>query len=216
MRLIGINGFKRSGKGTVADILAARGRAGVVYQVGFADKVKILAARSLGYLDLSPRECISLMDEAKERWVLDTRTENDVIQFNTITGREFLQHIGTEARKLFGADFWVDQVLPQPTPYEYPSFRGEGPVEAVNDRLLQDRFPEVDCVAITDLRFPNEAERVLRLGGEVWRVNRPGTESDGHDSEQVLSGHYITKELDNSGTIADLEDVVDKAIEADS
>jgi hypothetical protein len=211
MRLIGINGFKRSGKGTVADILAARGHAGVVYQVGFADKVKILAARSLGYLDLSPRECIALMDEAKERWVLDTRTANDVIQFNTITGREFLQHIGTEARKLFGADFWVDQVLPAASGHPVRDNR-----EVSNSIALRERFPEVDCVAITDLRFPNEAERVLRLGGEVWRVNRPGTESDGHDSEQVLSGHFITKELDNSGTIADLEDVVDKAIEVGS
>jgi hypothetical protein len=212
MHLIGFNGFKGSGKNTSANILSEiyGDGSGVVYQVGFADKVKIAAARALGFLDASPRECIALMDEAKERWLIDYRTEDDVVQLGTITGRQYLQNIGVEMRKLFGEDFWVDQVLPTPTPL-VPS--GSPWAVKQSQEALASRYPDVDCLAITDLRFQNEAKRILDLGGEVWRINNPSCESDGHDSEQVLPDSCITYEIDNSGSINDLELEVERAMD---
>lgn len=209
MHLIGINGFKRSGKGTVADFISANYTSGegVVYQVGFADKVKVMAARSLGFLDATPRECIALMDEAKEHWLIDYRTDDDVLQLGTITGRQYLQNVGVEARKLFGDDFWVDQVLP------HAARESCDERAAIHAARLSERFPGVDCVAITDLRFPNEAERVLDLGGVVWRVERDECESDGHDSEQRLPDYLVSLGLDNNGTLGDLESVVQNALE---
>jgi hypothetical protein len=223
MHLVGFNGFKGSGKNTSANILGEiyGGGSGVVYQVGFADKVKLAAARALGFLDATPRECIALMDAAKEHWLIDYRTSDDIVQLGTITGREYLQNIGVEMRKLFGEDFWVDQVLPSPnhnTVLPGPSdVKGSKPFTLTaadqNQFDLAIRYPDVDCLAITDLRFENEAQRILNLGGEVWRVNNPSCESDGHDSEQMLPDSLVTYEIDNSGSINDLELEVERAMD---
>jgi hypothetical protein len=201
MYVVGINGYKRSGKGEVGKAIAANVLDGQVKQVGFADKVKIFGARALGFLDRTDQECIDLMDVAKERWLIDVLSQEEEelpsYYLSHITGRQYLQNVGTEARKLFGDDFWVDQVLPSPA--HQPD---------TDQWSLKRKHPGVDWLAITDLRFPNEAQRVLDLGGEVWRVTRPGTGSDGHDSEQWLDDKYVTMEIDNNGDLGQLSDVV--------
>jgi hypothetical protein len=63
-------------------------------------------------------------------------------------------------------------------------------------------------VVVDDVRFPNEAALILGLGGELWKVTRPGfADTSGHASEAGL-GEYserYTEEIDNSGSIAQLE-----------
>lgn len=214
MNLIGINGYKRSGKGTVATILSEN-HPGVVYEVGFADKLKMLGAFALGF-DRPPRDQVALMDRAKELWTLRV-TEPQIadgdfpgpavepgVEIHYTTGREYLQELGTRARELFGSDFWVDQVLPRPLEVNMGGVSGG----RRNDYGLGRMYPDIDVVAITDLRFENEAQRVLDLGGVIWRVNRPGTESDGHASEQRLPDNLVTHEIDNSGDLDDLSDEV--------
>lgn len=214
MHIIGINGFKRAGKGETGNAIERQVLVGGVKQVGFADKVKILGARALGFTDRTDEECIALMDIAKEKWLIQMTTEPSpggwlpAFDLGSITGRQYLQNIGTEARKIFGDDFWVDQVLPSCSGPEWD--RSDWFEQA--RYALDDMHPGVDWLAITDLRFENEAQRVLDLGGEVWRVKRPGTESDGHDSEQVLPGKYVTRELDNSGDLDHLADEVAEAL----
>jgi hypothetical protein len=219
MKVIGINGFKRSGKGTVAQFLSQE-HEGVVYEIGFADKVKILGAFGLGF-DRPPREQIALMDRAKELWTIrvtepviadgEAGAELDPgVEIHYTTGRSYLQEVGTRARELFGSDFWVDQVLPCPAPPTYSGYE-QAKVDA-DQRALEARYPDIDVVAITDLRFENEAQRVLNLGGEIWRVNRPGVGSDGHASEQPLPDDLVTVEIDNSGDLNDLRDEVRKAM----
>lgn len=225
MHLIGINGFKRSGKGTVADIVAGLYNDGdaVVKGIGFADKLKVYAARSLGYLDLSDQECIDLMDEFKERGSVTSGASRprfvklrdgswlpENISYKPITGRQYLQNVGNEARKLFGDTFWIDMVLP-PTRAAYEGW--EDQVQAAQAAVLERLYPGVDCLCITDLRYPNEAERVKALGGVVWEVQRPGLESDGHASEQPLPGALIDYVIDNVGSIRDLEDSVERALD---
>jgi hypothetical protein len=205
-KVIGINGFKRTGKGETGDAIAsvAADYAQTATLLGFADKLKILGARTLGFTDLSDEECIALMDEAKEKWWIDLTAPKPSLMpvpgqgwaKKQITGRSYLQHLGTEARKVFGPDFWVDQVLPA-APY---------------DKREVDRRYGTTYVAFTDLRFENEAERVLALGGEVWEVIRPGTESDGHDSEQVLPRELVTRQIENDGSLMDLRWKVEKAL----
>lgn len=226
--IIGINGFKRSGKGETAAAILSLCQDNAVHGVetGFAHKVKVLGARALGFVDLSEEECVDLMNEAKEEWLFNIFREfreplpglrqGDVV-WHDLTGREYLQHIGTEARKIFGADFWVDQVLPKPGgPFEIGRIRlGADPkpyMQSLSDRRLDERYPGVDWLAISDLRFENEAQRVLELGGEVWEVIRPGTESDGHDSEQVLPRELVTRQIINDGNLMDLRFEVEKAL----
>jgi hypothetical protein len=64
--------------------------------------------------------------------------------------RRFLQDAGHNARIVFGSDFWVDQVLEK---------RDEG---------------YTDNIVVTDMRYPNEFERVNWLNGWTIRITRPG------------------------------------------
>lgn len=64
---------------------------------------------------------------------------------------------------------------------------------------------DADVKIITDLRFPNEGDRVVELGGLCYRIDRPGLEK-GHDAAEVAlddwsKWHGIIK---NDGTLADL------------
>lgn len=221
MRLIGINGFKRSGKGETGLAIEAllNDRFITTTLVGFADKLKILGARTLGFVDLADEDCITLMDECKEEWVINIVKRIEVSYgydlppsveprtWHTLTGREYLQNLGTEARKVFGEDFWVDQVLPR-VPRQVP----HGTVDQLIPILLQNKYPGTDAVVITDLRFENEAQRVIDLGGEVWEVIRPGLTSDGHASEIPLTRSLVTRQIHNSSDLMNLRFQVEKAL----
>lgn len=212
MHLIGINGFKRSGKGSAATIVDEL-RLGVK-QVGFADKLKILAAKTLGYLDLSDQECIDLMDVMKEDAVLDiSRTfvgtlrsdfESVTIKDSTVTVRAVLQNLGNEARGIFGDTFWIDQVL--------PASGWLGPT-LVGDSLRHPMYADAGYLCITDLRYPNEAERVKAYGGTIWELLRPDTGSDGHASEQPLPRHLVDYQIRNDSSLEQLAWNVERTLE---
>lgn len=219
MKLIGVNGFQRSGKGTVAGFIEDL-TLGVVVQVGFADKLKIMAARALGY-SATDAELIALMDEFKltghvESYVSLSESQRYVlgpvapVGSKKITGRRYLQNFGNDARQVFGDTFWIDQVLPRESRHLSSTIRS---IE--NERNLDEMYftRKPDVLAITDLRYPNEAERVLALGGEVWEVVRPGLESDGHASEQPLPRQLVTRTIDNNSTLDNLQWMVDRTLE---
>lgn len=69
------------------------------------------------------------------------------------TPREILQLFGTESiRNIFGNDFWVKKL--QKTINELPTNR----------------------IVIDDVRFKEEAEMILEMGGEIWKIERPEEE----------------------------------------
>lgn len=98
--------------------------------------------------------------------------------------RRLLQRFGTEmGREHFGTDFWVDLAWSR-----YGVERGSK-------------------VVVTDVRFPNESDRVHRDGGVVIRIVRPGVEAAlgpnaGHASETTPLIADI--EIVNDGTVEDL------------
>lgn len=199
MRLIGINGFKTAGKDTAYDIIKEirrvkqaqmRSESGWRTQrAGFADKLKIMAAKALGMTEISDYSCIKLMNECKENWQIEVYRKQSARAITKFTGREYLQWFGGEARTVFGENFWIDQVLPNTTSYE------EGQV------ALHCQYPDTDMLVITDVRYPNEAQRVKDLGGEIWEVVRPGLESDGHGSETPLTRELVDLTIVNDTTI---------------
>jgi len=187
MNLIGITGLKTSGKDTTFE--AIERITGDATRRAFADNLKALGAKALGLR-------FDDMDILKERGELaigDSQGWN-----SPITGRQYLQNLGVGAREVFGVGFWVDQVLP------LDNFRLEE-IWTENDRLPT-------WGVVTDVRFPNEAQRVLDLGGQVWEVVRPGLESDGHASEIPLPREYITREILNDASIHDLGLAVEHAL----
>jgi hypothetical protein len=129
-----------------------------------------------------------------------------------LTGREYLQNLGSWGRKVFGDTFWIDQVLPTPS---LASEAAEASGIDWNARNLERMYPGIDTLCITDTRYANEAERILALGGVVWEVVKPGASSDGHDSEQVLDRALITRTIVNDGTLEDLYDQVSAAYDQD-
>jgi hypothetical protein len=214
MRLIGLNGFKGSGKDTT--FLSIAKQVNGYRRVGFADKLKIMACKALGYTEMTDVECIQAMDVFKASgWLQVTIPTGQELPASMagagwhtreLSGRQYLQHFGNQARKVFGDTFWIDQVLPDPQRYHD---------EDKSDRLyelLMHRYPDVDVLVVTDVRYPNEAERVQDFGGEVWNIVRPEAKSDGHDSEQPLPSHLIDRVVLNTGDLDQLDEHVRLAL----
>lgn len=228
--LVGFHGPMRSGKDTACEILtealSAHGK--VVRREAFADRLKVSAARALGApAEWSVDQCVAFCNELKEngeiyidfsipgsaeyvdigvgmQQVTPEQREPWDEHPRGISGRQYLQWYGTEAhRQVFETDFWVDALLPRPAFEEF----GKDFKNAASEMLLKNRFPDVDVVAVTDVRFPNEAQRILELGGDVIRIWRPGVaefSTKGHTSEAGLPQELTTWDLINDGTLEDL------------
>jgi hypothetical protein len=140
-------------------------------RVGFADKLYEAVANLFGIT-------IEQAHEFKEIGIDDIPLVEVLIQIRGTTQwswswREFLQNFGTQmGRYTFGEPFWVDLALPD--------------------------FPVVDTV-ITDVRFDNEAARILKFGGAVYEITRPGYEPDGHVSEEPIDRDLIDGVIHNDG-----------------
>jgi hypothetical protein len=99
--------------------------------------------------------------------------------------REFLQNLGVGVREVIGENSWV--------------------------RIVTDQIEPGGRYVITDVRFPNEAEAILKAGGVLIRVIRPGTGPvNGHSSESLLDGYPVAVTITNDGTLDDLRAQVAK------
>lgn len=212
MNVIGVHGRKRRGKDTIAKI-AAELLGGTTKVVSPADNLKMLLCEALGveYADLA--EALKVMEDCKDNWTIEVRrheswdpeTEGSkgrlqpewhcIEPVTTISGRQLHQFTGDGARRVFGEDFWMDQVLPPCTPYI-----GEDMIRAAE---LHGR---PDTLIIPSIRYENEAERVLDYDGIVIEVVRPGMLADGDSfvSEQPLDRKLISYQIVNDGTLDDL------------
>lgn len=188
-RVIGLCGPSRAGKNTLATIVAEEYPSLIVAAEGFSDRLKVSAALALGFTG-TRRELIASMDMLKVCGGVETRIEHGPhdVQESYVNGRRFLQLYGTEAhREVFGDDFWVNAVLPDPS----APFAGRTDIA-------------FDYLFLTDVRFPNEAERILASGGAMWRVEREETVVTGHVSEVPIPDSLVSRTIRNTGTLDDL------------
>lgn len=178
--VIGLSGYARAGKDTVAGILADLGWE----QRSFAAPL-YAALYTMNPLVMSPR-CDAVLHLAGEVDRIGWEAAKDLYP----EVRALLQRLGTEVgRNQFGADFWVKQ--------------------ATHD-LWE---PDAPRVVFSDVRFPNEAEACKTLGGQVWRIERPGHgPANGHVSESALDGYDFDQVIVNLGTIADLAAAVNELL----
>lgn len=65
-------------------------------------------------------------------------------------------------------------------------------------------------LVIADVRQPNEYDAIVKKGGQVWKVDRPGTEARGMDS--LLQGYHFHNRIENRGSLADLRGIVQASI----
>lgn len=194
MQLIGLTGYKTAGKDTVASLFKEHLKyldpSLNVQSRAIADPLKDLIAHSL---DIERQH----LEEFKAGGFVDVQIANHPHSGNRfLTGRQVLQNIGNGAREVFHQDFWLDQTLPE-----------------VEELDQYDQWAGVDVAVVTDVRYANEAERVLWHGGEVWLVDRTGLDSDGHISETPLPESLISKVIENHGTTLDLSKTVQQEAE---
>lgn len=196
MQIIGVTGFRRSGKNSVTRILAERFG---FKQYAFADALRAMCAAVDPFIILrgSPAAILERLGATRD----DYRTYNvlvdqlgyelakDVPDF-----RRFLQRLGTEGiRGTFGPNAWVDALARKVT------------------------IDNEDRVTISDVRFRSEADWIHSRGGIIWRVVRPGVGGDDAHASEVEIPHLPTdRVLQNDKALPDLERAIVEAYQVDA
>jgi hypothetical protein len=186
MTLVAFNGKLGSGKDTAGERLDAMA-ACPTNRLSFARPLKESAA---ALLDIPAEDWETYKHDPEVKVMLSVGYEEFEVGYpddggevleqprviREFTARQFLQRYGTEShRDVFGENFWVDLALES---YRYSS--------------------SSDLTYITDCRFENEAEAVLKLGGVVVNVIGPDDDTGSHLSEAKLPDRLITFYLDNT------------------
>jgi len=179
LQIIGLSGYARAGKDTVATLLWEVG----YRRIAFADIL-----RDAIYA-VNPDIKVIVDDEttvyAPLREVID-EIGWEQAKSSAPSIRGLLQRTGTEmGRELFGENFWVDQTFRKLEASGYNKW------------------------VISDTRFPNEADAVVNNGGIVWRVERPGFgPTNDHISETGLDNYDSHARLFNAGSLHELREDV--------
>jgi len=125
------------------------------------------------------------------KWAIDTLQTAQ--REEGLSARRMLQTLGTEWGRQFDPNLWVHCAIKR--------------AYAVSN--------EYPLIAFTDCRFLNEARTLRQANLDVWRIHRPGYTGTiaagivGHASEMDQGSdemtQYITQEIQNDGTLEDLE-----------
>jgi hypothetical protein len=189
--IIGICGLIGSGKDTVAQYLIDNHN---FQKISFADKLKDSVAVMFDW----DRELLDGKTDESRQW---RETQDDYWTKETgrtITPRKVLQEFGTECmRNGFYDGIWV----------------------SLTKKILIDN--KNTNFVIPDVRFPNEALMLTKMGSELWRVRRGadpvwfrmyqdiGVEpKDVHASEWAWANSNFTQIIDNNSTLDDLKNQV--------
>ena len=179
--IIGFVGKKGVGKNFVADIVkeeVEKNDLVIVKTCALADPIKEYLEQILGI----SHKLLYGNDLGKEvftEYVWDNVAEPIRTKFGNpsgrVTVRQAMQLFGTELnRDVWGKDIWTTVM--------------ERRIAQWSREALE---PEDLWVLITDVRFPNEAEMVHRIGGKVWQVVghqriKDGKKKDMHGSEKFV------------------------------
>lgn len=125
----------------------------------------------------------------------DENLKEEVIPYWGMSPREIFQKIGTEGgREVFGDDVWLKRWY-----FHY------------------NQFKDLTHYAVPDVRFPNEADYIRSLGGNMWHVLRDGAglsnERAAHASEAGLVPDAKDIIIRNNGTLEDLYAQVDEVMQ---
>lgn len=183
MRLIGLSGYARSGKDEAAAVLMKYYN---FERRAFADKLREFLYRLdpplVGWYHAPADQVVS---EVTLRDVIDNEGWDGYKEgrFSDLI-RGMLQRLGTECgRELISDNIWVNAAL-----------KG---------------LDSESKVVMTDARFPNEAQAIVDLGGEVWRINRTGVGPiNMHPSETSLDNWTFDVTIDNDGTLEEYHEKI--------
>lgn len=197
--LIGLVGKKRAGKDTFAERLIAEH--GFV-KVSFSEPVKEAALAVDPIIGVGPVEVMPGYDRRPWLRLSDVVASEGWEAAKAIPEvRRFLQRFGTESIRAIDPDFWV----------RYGMARAE---EIRNVQAHMSNGAGIVTlgrpVVITDVRFRNEARAITAAGGQLVRVERPGSDDgDTHASEVELDTYPVDWLVYNDGTVEQLHNKAD-------
>ncbi len=181
--IIGLSGYARSGKDTVANHLVDKyGFTKVSFAQPMRDALYALNPIVGVQQKLGGTATISLRAVIDEYGGWDEYKETP--WGNEIRG--LMQRFGTEVgREQFSPTFWVDRAM----------------AVAAKHRN----------VVFSDVRFPNEMSTLKNVGGLVWRVSREGIDpANRHASETALDDAVFDVNLSNNGDMQTLHKSIDE------
>ena len=164
--IIGIAGFRRSGKDTLARAIAelAQARGFAVATIAFADPLRKAASAAYG-VDVAEFTDDKLKDAVVEAW--------------GITRRQMLINLG-EAMRGVDPDHWVKAWRRALDTVRWQT----GGDRLGNSPSILD-YPKVQIVLTPDLRRVNEAQAIHAAGGINVLLRRSGVTWDGHINEAM-------------------------------
>lgn len=109
--------------------------------------------------------------------------------------RQLMQLFGTEfGRQMIKPTIWTEMM----------------------ERRIRHSIQAGDCdIVITDVRFWTEAALIARLGGQIWRIERPAADTTAHTthlSETEMASIPAHATLINDGTLEQLYEQIDAAM----
>ena len=184
MQIIGLCGYKGSGKDTFADYIVQNDN---YIKIAFADYIKN------ALMELFDWDITSFEQNNKE--VEDT--------YWGTTPRMMCQQLGTDFLRIHCKDK-ISQKFLLPNNEEYKS---SFHIKRINKDII--KYYNINSetkIVITDIRFQDEADYVKKLGGIVVKINRPNLKKNAfssHSSESNIDNiNNIDFQIDNSGTIS--------------
>lgn len=114
----------------------------------------------------------------------------DTVKATSRDSVDYMIRLGQTCRNVIGLDVWLNTALPS--------------------------FEELDKglkVVISDVRQPNEYDAIKALGGQVWKIHRPGVEFRAMDG--LLEGREFDARIFNNGSLVDLRGSVQATISTD-
>tara|TARA_R110000868_G_scaffold5366_7_gene32678 strand:+ start:840 stop:1523 length:684 start_codon:yes stop_codon:yes gene_type:complete len=220
--IIAIGGRMGSGKNTLCDIiqdLCKKNNGPDFEQKAFAGKLKQIGSILTGVpVEMFEDQEFKKQEMPEEWWYKnvydagwDKKWTKETINYPTHTSteshivkttyRQFLQNLGTEAiRDGLHTNVWVNALFADYTP-EWTTNEGK-----------HDPLQEFPNWIITDMRFPNEMEAVVKRNGITIRVVRPGTSIGTHPSETALDDAKFDYEIINDAGIPELIEKVRKIL----
>ncbi len=109
--------------------------------------------------------------------------------------RQLLQELGEKMREIF-PDIWI--------------------VKVFNEAIPELQEQGYDCFAISDVRYPNEANWIHKQGGVVARIERKNcgvTIGAEHSSETAMKAYACDVEIPNNGTFEEYFEKLDTMME---
>ena len=164
--VIGLSGKIRSGKSRVAKIFKE-----VLEENGKTCEVKSFASpiyEIVSKLYRTDRKEIQRDKRDNVPIYIHTRKSNSGLVLSNY--REILQMIGTTARDCGDENVWVNSLF-----------------GCENEKIMGEFTWATDYWIIDDVRFPNEAQRILDCNGKLIRINRSDADDNKHIIENSLN-----------------------------